>query len=135
MKPGEALFMHPGLKVRPCEWGYGVFTDTPIVSGATIEECRYLKLPREHVTAPPLTDYVFNLTWGDHEEKKEGDWLAFVLGYGMIYNHSQTPNVAYYRGGPRDLFVFYALRDIRAGEQLFISYGDVWWNTRGQNMP
>jgi uncharacterized protein len=58
----------------------------------------------------------------------------------MIYNHSQEPNVSYYRGyqrghSPKDVFTFYALRDIQPGDQLCISYGENWWNTRGQQMP
>jgi len=135
MSLGEPLFIHPGVKVRPCEWGFGVFTETFIPSGATIEECHYLKVPRQYVSGPPMTDYVFNLTWGEHETPREGEWMAVVLGYGMIYNHSNEPNVSYFRGGERDLFTFYATRDIQPGEQLCITYGEVWWNTRGQEMP
>lgn len=131
----EPLYIHPGVKVRPSEWGFGVFTDTFIPKDGIIEECHYLKVPREHASGPPMTDYVFNLTWGDHEEQRPGEWVAVVLGYGMIYNHSNQPNVAYWRGGDRDLFTFYALRDIQPGEQLFITYGETWWNTRGQSMP
>ncbi|XXF77124.1 SET domain-containing protein-lysine N-methyltransferase [Myxococcaceae bacterium GXIMD 01537] len=135
MSEGEPLFIHPGVKVRPCEWGFGVFTDTLIPEGATIEECHYLKVPRENVGGPPLTDYVFNLTWGEHEQARPGEWLAVVLGYGMVYNHSHEPNAAYFRGGDRDLFTFYATRDIQPGEQICITYGENWWNTRGQEMP
>jgi SET domain-containing protein len=62
------------------------------------------------------------------------------MGFGMIYNHSQENNVSYYRGfqtgkGTRDVFTFYATRNIEAGEQLCISYGENWWKTRGQDMP
>jgi hypothetical protein len=135
MSQGEPLFLHPGVKVRPAEWGWGVFTDAFIAEGAHIEECHYLKVPAGSISGPPMTDYVFNLTWGEHEEQRPGEWLAVVLGYGMIYNHSPKPNVAYFRGGERDLFTFYATRDIQPGEQLFITYGENWWNTRGQEMP
>lgn len=135
MSQGEPLFIRPGVKVRPCEWGFGVFTDEFIPEGAHIEECHYLKVPAPSISGPPMTDYVFTLTWGEHEEQRPGEWLAVVLGYGMIYNHSPKPNVAYFRGGERDLFTFYATRDIQPGEQLCITYGENWWNTRGQEMP
>ena len=136
----EALFVHPGLKVRPCEWGYGVFTDQPIAEGTIIEECHYLKVPFRAVRNSDVTDYVFNIEWGPHEEDRGGEWVAIVMGFGMIYNHSQENNVSYYRGfqtgkGTRDVFTFYATRDIEAGEQLCISYGENWWQTRGQDMP
>jgi hypothetical protein len=136
----EALFVHPGLKVRPCEWGYGVFTDQPIAEGTLIEECHYLKVPFRAVRNSDVTDYVFNIEWGPHEEDRGGEWVAIVMGFGMIYNHSQENNVSYYRcfqtgKGTRDVFTFYATRDIEAGEQLCISYGENWWQTRGQDMP
>jgi len=55
-----------------------------------------------------------------------------VMGNGMLFNHSSTPNVAYYREestlGPE--LVLYALRNISKGEELFYSYGDEWWSTR-----
>jgi len=54
------------------------------------------------------------------------------MGYGMLFNHSSTPNVAYYREdtelGPE--MILYALRNIRKGEELFYNYGDDWWTTR-----
>ena len=139
MEPGPALFVHPGLKVRPCEWGYGVFTDEAIPEGGILEECHYLKAPYKSLHNSIVSDYVFNLEWGAHEEDQGPEWVALVMGFGMIYNHSQEPNVAYYRGyqkgDPKDVFTFYATRDIEAGEQLCITYGENWWKTRGQQMP
>lgn len=141
MQPaGEPLYVHPGLKVQPCEWGYGVFTDQAIPEGTLLEECHYLKSPFKAVRHSPLSDYVFNIEWGPHEEDLGAEYVAIVFGCGMIYNHSQEPNVSYYRGyqrghSPKDVFTFYAVRDIEAGEQLCISYGETWWQTRGQEMP
>ncbi|MCP3103256.1 SET domain-containing protein-lysine N-methyltransferase [Myxococcus sp. K15C18031901] len=135
MNTGEALHLHPGVKVRPCEWGYGVFTDEFIKAGDLIEECRYLKVLQKHTRHPPLDDYVFQIRWSEREQQPAGDWVALVLGYGMLYNHAKEPNAAYYRAVDRDLFTFYALRDIHPGEQVFISYGDEWWDSRGQGVP
>ena len=133
--PGGALFRHPGVHVHPAEWGYGVFTEEFIPEGTVIEECHYLKAPWSSCQEPPLDDYVFRIEWSEYEEPRPGEWVAVVMGYGMIYNHSNTPNVSYRRGGERDLFYFYALRDIQPGEQLFISYGEAWWKTRGMQQP
>jgi hypothetical protein len=135
MNQGAALYIHPGVKVRPCEWGYGVFTDELIPAGELIEECHYLKVLHKHARMPPLDDYVFQIKWGEKEARREGDWVALVMGYGMIYNHSQEPNAAYYRLVDRDLFCFHALRDIHPGEQICISYGEEWWKSRGQSVP
>ena len=30
----------------------------------------------------------------------------------------------------RDLIVFHTIKDVSAGEQLFINYGEAWWETR-----
>ena len=55
-----------------------------------------------------------------------------AMGYGMLFNHSSQPNVAYYREDTRlgAELVLYALRNIRKGEELYYNYGDDWWTTR-----
>lgn len=51
---------------------------------------------------------------------------CLVLGDGEIFNHSDTPSIGYklidWGAQGRKVMVFYALRDVRAGEQLFIDY-------------
>ena len=126
MNQGAALYIHQGVKVRPCEWGYGVFTDEFIKAGDIIEECHYLKVLRGHARHPPLDDYVFQIKWGEREERREGEWVALV---------AQEPNAAFYRSVDRDLFTFHALRDIHPGEQICISYGEEWWKFREQDVP
>ena len=57
---------------------------------------------------------------------------AFVLGYGMVYNHSKNPNAAWtYRtdDNGRYWMDFYATRDIEAGCEVTVSYGDRVWFT------
>jgi SET domain-containing protein len=51
-----------------------------------------------------------------------------------MFNHSSTPNVAYYReDGPTGAeLIIYALRDIAEGEEMYYNYGDDWWKTRGE---
>ncbi|MBJ6761673.1 SET domain-containing protein-lysine N-methyltransferase [Myxococcaceae bacterium JPH2] len=132
---GPALFLHPGVKVRPCEWGMGVFADEPIAAGALIEECHYLKVPQKQCRGEPLDDYVFEIRWNRHEEPRPGNWVALVMGYGMIYNHSNEPNAVYTRASDRDVFRFHALRDIYPGEQICVSYGEAWWSARGMTVP
>jgi hypothetical protein len=49
---------------------------------------------------------------------------CLMLGYGSIYNHSQTPNadVDYNTKNPENYLVFEALDDIKAGEEILIDY-------------
>ncbi|WP_257978959.1 SET domain-containing protein-lysine N-methyltransferase [Corallococcus exiguus] len=135
MNLGPALFLYPGVKVRPCQWGMGVFTDTFIAAGELIEECHYLKVPQQQFRGEPLDDYVFEIRWHRNEEPREGDWVALVMGYGMIYNHSSEPNASYSRAEDLDVFRYHALRDIHPGEQICISYGENWWKARGEEVP
>jgi hypothetical protein len=128
----DELLIHPGLKVRPCQWGLGVFASELILGGSIIEECHYLKMRYEDTQRPPLDHYVYRIQWDPNtEEVPEGEWGAVILGFGLIYNHSPDPNAHYYRGSlGRDVFVYYALRDIQPGEQICVSYGEEWWARR-----
>ena len=56
-------------------------------------------------------------------------WVGLLLGYGMLYNHSYEANCEYVQEGPR-VITFVTLRDVEAGEELTIDYGEEWWSTR-----
>ena len=47
---------------------------------------------------------------------------AIVLGMGTVLNHSKSPNVIVYFDENPDRVDFYALRDIKPGEQLMHDY-------------
>lgn len=49
---------------------------------------------------------------------------ALALGLGSMFNHSLlAQNVGWKRNTETDVIVYTALRDIKAGEELCISYG------------
>ncbi len=50
---------------------------------------------------------------------------AFVLGFGMIYNHSENPNINYEFDYDSVLYRYIANKNIKKGEELLISYGSV----------
>ncbi|MBM3162320.1 MAG: SET domain-containing protein [Chlorobi bacterium] len=103
--------------------GRGAFALEGIREGDIIERCPALEVNDRDVGGE-LLNYVF---YGSTETAR-----LVVMGYGMLFNHSPEPNVAYYReetrNGPE--LVLYALRDIGKGEELFYTYGDDWWATR-----
>lgn len=92
--------------------GRGVFARQLIPEGEAIERAPVLLVPGESLLGTPLKDYAFE--WA-------GDKVALALGYGSLYNHSYSPNAQYFYGGPQ-VKVFYAIRDIQAGEEITINY-------------
>jgi SET domain-containing protein len=103
--------------------GRGAFSLKKIGEGDIIERCPALEVTDKDIGGE-LLNYVF---YGSTESAR-----LVAMGNGMLFNHSSTPNVAYYREqtalGPE--LVLYALRNIRKGEELFYSYGEEWWSTR-----
>ncbi len=66
-----------------------------------------------------LDNYYFN--WGD-----DGEWYAFALGYGSLYNHSYEPNAEYGMDFDSETIDFYCIKPITSGEEILINYnGDV----------
>jgi hypothetical protein len=53
-------------------------------------------------------------------------WSCFMLGHGSLYNHHAKHNLMFYFGACETI-VFFATRDIKKDEELFIHYGDDYW--------
>jgi hypothetical protein len=117
----DALVTGRGIAVREGRYGRGVFASRRFAKGDVVETCPTLEVPDADVTGR-LGDYVFR----SHNE----DAVLLLLGFGMLYNHSATPNVEYVEG-EGETIDFVALRRIDAGEELTINYGDHWWDERG----
>ena len=108
------------IRVGETEHGRGVIAAADIAKGETIELCPILELS-EGDASGLLDDYTVSL--------EESTGTALLLGYGSLYNHADEPNAEYVIEAD-DAYSFVALRDIRAGEQITISYGEEWWRTR-----
>lgn len=94
----------------------GVFATRDIKKGELIHEAPVLPYPNEeheHIEKTHLADYVFE--YGLHHS-------AFLLGYGMMFNHSYQPNAYYDINFDQHTFDFFAYKDIKAGEEVFINY-------------
>jgi uncharacterized protein len=113
--------------------GRGVYAAVDIAEGELIEECPVVVIaPDEvgHLQKTALRDYFF--VWGG-----VGDAAAIALGYGSLYNHAREPNAMYVRKHEAHSIAFFAVRAIRAGEEITVSYhggfgdrGDVWFDVR-----
>lgn len=113
--------------------GRGVFARVPIAEGDVVEDCPVIVVPEEQVEAMGgtiLHEYFFK--WGGTH-----DAGAIALGFGSLYNHSDSPNAMYVRKYALDMLTFVALRDIAPGEEITVSYhggfgekGPLWFDQK-----
>jgi SET domain-containing protein len=118
---GTEITPPTSIRIEETEHGRGVIATAEIEAGETIEVCPILELG-ERDASGLLDDYTVSLG-------KDTPGVALLLGYGSLYNHSDEPNAEYVAEAD-DAYSFVALRDIAAGEQITISYGEEWWSTR-----
>lgn len=109
--------------------GLGCFAIEDIYEGEVIEECHLLEIPGTSIRHDNslFVDYRFNSpTQGGPGAKQ-----VLPLGNGCIYNHSDNNNAAW-RNHPRyRAFQFYAIKDIKVGEEVCTYYGgDKYWEQR-----
>ena len=126
----KPFFKHPNIVISSCNFGHGIFTTRGIPADTTLEECPYLRINADEC-AGALDDYVFNLE--SAEEGGDSDVYSLVLGWGSLFNHSYHHNTEYWHDTDRDLIVFYTIRKVAAGKQLFVNYGTAWWESREMN--
>jgi uncharacterized protein len=103
-------------KLSNGELNRGVFATRDIEKGELIHEAPALPYPNEeHVFIEKtfLADYAFE--YGQNH-------TALLLGYGMLFNHSYTPNAIYEIRFEKHTFDFFAYTDIKAGEEILINY-------------
>lgn len=102
--------------------GMGVFATQKILKGEIIETCYLLRIPKE---GDLLTDYRFLYP------KRTLSEYVIPLGYGCIYNHSNSPNADWIDHPEYKAFNFFALKDIEIGEEICVYYGgEDYWNSR-----
>lgn len=99
--------------------GYGVFAAQAIKKGEKFEEC-YIIITRGGDKT--LEDYYF-----DAKNRK----YALFTGYGSIYNHAEDPNADYFINISKRIATIKAKRNIRKGEEIFVTYGPEWFTSRG----
>lgn len=98
------------------EFKRGVFATENIAKGVLFHAAPVLPYPNdehEHIEKTLLADYAFE--YGANH-------TAIVLGYGMLFNHSYTPNAHYDINFENHTFDFYAYTDIEVGQEILINY-------------
>lgn len=98
--------------------GRGVYAKVRIKKRELIERCPVIEVPKNDVSnlkESILVNYYFY--YGAKNER-----LAIALGFGSIYNHSYEPNATYKKKPKEKVIDFIALRDIKKGEEITVSY-------------
>ena len=107
-----------GESLRGGSIGRGVFADREFKRADIVEACPVIPISEEDFAKlkdTALEDYPFS--W-------KGTGTCIVLGYGSLYNHSDTPNIAWVDAEMLHLKTFFALRDIEEGEELLFNYNN-----------
>ncbi|MFB7637424.1 SET domain-containing protein [Peribacillus butanolivorans] len=112
------------------KYGRGVYSTRDIKKDELIEASPVLISPEnewKYLEKTILFNYCF--FWGDHND------IAIALGYGALFNHSYTPNATFNNNEDHLSIDFYAITNIKAGEEITINYnGDpedkspLWFN-------
>jgi SET domain-containing protein len=91
--------------------GWGVFAGNDIKKGDIVENCYSIIVNDKWET---YKKYIFYLN--------NGTDALIPLGFGCIYNHSETPNLEWKQIDDR-IIQFYAITDIISGDELRHNYG------------
>ncbi len=106
--------------------GLGIFTKDAIAKGTVVEISPVIVMSQEErdlLDKTRLHDYIFE--WGDKKDK-----CCMALGYVAVYNHSYQSNCEYDMDYEKNQVSITAVRDINAGEELFINYNGDWNDER-----
>eukprot|EP00934_Nitzschia_sp_Nitz4_P005257 Nitzschia sp. Nitz4//scaffold7_size249615//67219//72638//NITZ4_001156-RA/size249615-snap-gene-0.251-mRNA-1//-1//CDS//3329558379//5247//frame0 len=150
MKADQAGWQSTSLFLAPSQngYGWGVFAGRDFAKGSIVEMAPlFLRIDLEDKRVPIVKETILN---NYHYEYSSFDALTATcldysmisLGYTLYYNHSTCyQNIAHSKVGQEpDLeyldnsaaVVYYALRDIREGEELLSNYGGPkWFSERG----
>ncbi len=100
------------------KYGRGVYSKSDIRAGQVIEispVIPFLKEESESIKDTIISSYWFSWQTSNFDS-------ALALGYGSLFNHSYTPNAAFYNNYDSLEIIFYALSNIKANEEIVINY-------------
>lgn len=99
-----------------------MYTSEDIAAGTLVEVSPVIVMTAEErklLDQTRLHDYIFE--WGENH-----DQCCMAMGYVPVYNHAFNSNCEYDMDYDAGLIRILAVRDILAGEELFINYNGNW---------
>ena len=119
--------IYPELYIDKTEdRGRGVFTKQSIPLNTIIEISPVIVMSSEErklLDQTLLHDYIFE--WGSDSKQ-----CCMALGYVPVYNHSYESNCEYEMDFGNQVIKIKTVRNIEAGEELFINYNGDWNNSK-----
>lgn len=106
--------------------GRGVFTKQSIPANTIVEISPVIVMSAEErklLDQTLLHDYIFE--WGPDSKQ-----CCMALGYVPVYNHSYQSNCEYEMDFGNEVIRIRTVRNIEAGEELFINYNGDWNNSK-----
>jgi len=121
----QYYFANPNVVLKKsCNGGRGAFATRDIKQGEIVEECPAIVDKRKNILHGGSTDnYVF--------QSKNPEDVFIAFGYGSMFNHNNDHNVSWVIDYENNKIVFTAIKDIQKGKEMFVTYGDRYWETRG----
>lgn len=112
----NTLIQHKTCILKSKIHGLGVFAKKTIKRNEIIEECYSLTVSH----CDDLMDYLFEM----HNQK------ILPLGSGCLFNHHFDANASVNFDKEKNITFFTATKNIKKGEEIFISYGKDWFASR-----
>jgi SET domain-containing protein len=108
-----------GIKISKKLKSRGVFALKNYKKGEVIEVCPCIA-DKTKIFNGVVQDYLFN-----YDDKTS----LIAFGYCSMYNHSDNYN-ALWKVMSKEKMKVYATKNITKGEEIFVSYGENYWNSR-----
>ena len=104
----------------------GLFAEKKYKENDVIDICPTIKILHSNIDpSSRLNDYVF-------QSINDEDHVLVSMGYcGMINHSEEKQNATWIINKDDESIKMYAIRDIDQGEEIYVNYGDKYWNERG----
>jgi hypothetical protein len=108
---------------KSCLGDRGAFATCDISAGEVVEVCPLVIEKRSNVPyRSAMDDYVFAIDKSN---------VAISFGYCSFFNHNNNNNVTWRLNPDTKRMTMFAVRDIKKDEEMFVSYGENYWKSRG----
>lgn len=119
-----------GWRLIDEEKGRGVFALRDFKKGEVLETAPVIIVSKESVVENGEAPDGYLLDW---DPETEGEEHCMPLGYIMMYNHADEPNIEIENDMEELYMTVTAARDIKKGEELCWNYScELWWEEDGE---